>query len=421
MRVRAASRTDVGLTRHRNEDSLAIHDPLFAVADGMGGHRGGDVASALALEAFVSTALGPNGRAEVAGHPAEALAEAIKEANHRVLERGEADRELRGMGTTLTALLAEPDRLHLAHVGDSRAYLLRDGNLQQLTEDHTLVQRMVREGRLTPDQAARHPQRSILTRALGVEEDVPVDELTMDLHAGDRVLLCTDGLTSMVDRDRLHQILQEEAVTQAACIRMVEVANRAGGEVNITVILVDFSDDDGSEDSADGQATAASPDPPGGGAVPSDPDLEQSAEATIVAAPAPAAAPTTDESAPQGKPQEARSRRPIRWGRVAVLVAIVVAVAVVAFVGTRIYVDRQWYVGEANGKVAIYRGIPARPLGISLSHVRETTDIPAQQAEQLQPYKNLTDGITAGSLQSAEGIVAQIRRDLQSTGTGAAP
>src|SRR6266487_1158905 len=119
MRVRSASRTDIGLMRRRNEDALVIRDPLFAVADGMGGHRGGDVASALALEAFVSTALGPNGNADDAGRRSEALVAGVKEANHRVLERGEADRDLRGMGTTLTALLAEPDRLHLAHVGDS--------------------------------------------------------------------------------------------------------------------------------------------------------------------------------------------------------------------------------------------------------------------------------------------------------------
>ena len=397
MRVRAGSRTDIGRMRQRNEDSLVIHEPLFAVADGMGGHRGGNVASALALEAFISKALDANGKADDSGSPAEALAEGIKEANHQVLERGEADRELRGMGTTLTALLAEPDRLYLAHVGDSRAYLLRGGNLQQLTEDHTLVQRMVREGRLTPDEAANHPQRSILTRALGVEDDIPVDELTLDLHSGDRVLLCTDGLTSMVGRDRLQQILQGEADTQAACDRLVEEANHAGGEDNITVILLDFADD-GGEATRDAGATVSAPRPE-----------------------RPIEKPSEPERAPQSTTSIAAGRPPIRWGWVAVRIAIVLMVAVLAFVGVRIYVDRQWYVGEANGNVAIYNGIPARPLGISFSHVRETTDIPVGQAEQLQPYKSLSDGITARSLASAESIVMQIRRDIQSTSPGVTP
>jgi serine/threonine protein phosphatase PrpC len=397
MRVRAGSRTDIGRMRQRNEDSLVIHEPLFAVADGMGGHRGGNVASALALEAFISKALGANGKADDSGSPAEALAEGIKEANHQVLERGEADRELRGMGTTLTALLAEPDRLYLAHVGDSRAYLLRGGNLQQLTEDHTLVQRMVREGRLTPDEAANHPQRSILTRALGVEDDIPVDELTLDLHSGDRVLLCTDGLTSMVGRDRLQQILQGEADTQAACDRLVEEANHAGGEDNITVILLDFADD-GGEATRDAGATVSAPRPE-----------------------RPIEKPSEPERAPQSTTSIAAGRPPIRWGRLAVRTAIVLMVALLAFVGVRIYVDRQWYVGEANGNVAIYNGIPARPLGISFSHVRKTTDIPAGQAKQLQPYKSLSNGITARSLSSAESIVMQIRRDIQSTSPGVAP
>jgi serine/threonine protein phosphatase PrpC len=419
MRVRAASRTDIGLMRKRNEDALILRDPLFAVADGMGGHRGGDVASALALEAFVSTALAPDGEADDAGRRGQALVEGVKEANQRVLERGEADRDLRGMGTTLTALLAEPDRLHLAHVGDSRAYLLRDGSLKQLTEDHTLVQRMVREGRLTPDEAARHPQRSILTRALGVEDDLHVDELTLDVHAGDRVLLCTDGLTSMVDGDRLERILKEETDTQAACDRLVEEANGAGGEDNITVILLDFLEED--EDQRDrGQRTVlvgAAPGPQPAEAAP-----EQAAASTVaVANPVPSTPVDGGQRMPRGEPEKATRRRPIRWGRVTARAAIVGIVAVGAFVGARIYVDRQWYVGVANGRVAIFNGVPARPLGISLSHVRESTEIPAQEAEQLQPYKDLSNGITAKSLQSAEAIVTQIRQDLQSTGAGAAP
>src|SRR5206468_9136759 len=212
-----------------------MKDSLFVVADGMGGHRGGDVASALALETIESGAPG-----EIT---LEGLVEDIKRANHAVLERGEADRDLRGMGTTITALLVEAARAHVAHVGDSRAYLLRDGSLQQLTEDHTLVQRMVREGKLTEEEAAHHPQRSVLTRVLGIEEEMSLDQLTLDVQEGDRVLLCTDGLTSMVGRERIQEILQREAEPQAACDRLIDAANRAGGDDNITAIVIDFVTD----------------------------------------------------------------------------------------------------------------------------------------------------------------------------------
>src|SRR2546423_2221349 len=172
MRVRVGAKTDVGRARQRNEDSYLIRDPLFAVADGMGGHQGGDVASSLSVETVSGLDLPPDGAFA-------ALVEQIKRANQAVLERGEADGSLRGMGTTFTAILIDGDRGHVAHVGDSRAYRLHDGTLQQLTEDHTLVQRMVREGRIKPEQARHHPQRSIVTRALGVEEDLEVEELTL--------------------------------------------------------------------------------------------------------------------------------------------------------------------------------------------------------------------------------------------------
>jgi protein phosphatase len=179
----------------------------------------------------------------------EGVVEQIQRANQRVLERGGSDRELRGMGTTLTALFTGDGKAHIAHVGDSRAYRLRDDTLQQLTEDHTLVQRMVREGKLSEDEAATHPQRNILTRVLGVEDDLPVDQLTLDVREGDRLLLCTDGLTNMVDRDRIQEILRSEPEPQAACDRLIDAANRAGGDDNITVIVVDLvaGDADGTE------------------------------------------------------------------------------------------------------------------------------------------------------------------------------
>jgi len=199
------------------------------------------------------------GEADLRGDgPLRALVGQIKEANKLVLQRGESDRNLRGMGTTVTALLLDGEKAHVAHVGDSRAYLLRSGALQQLTEDHTLVQRMVREGKLTPDQAVHHPQRSIITRALGVEEELPVDELTLSVQDGDRLLLATDGLTAMVEEAEIKAILEAEADPQSACDRLVEAANRGGGEDNITVVVLDFVVE-GPGDAARTDAAAAAP------------------------------------------------------------------------------------------------------------------------------------------------------------------
>jgi serine/threonine protein phosphatase PrpC len=379
MRVRVGARSDIGRARERNEDSYLVREPLFAVADGMGGARGGDVASSLALEILE-------------GDGVTSLVETIKQANQRVLERAESDRDLRGMGTTLTAVITEDAKAHVAHVGDSRAYLLRDGNLQQLTEDHTLVQRMVREGRITEEEARRHPQRSVITRALGVEGDLSVDELTLDVHPGDRLLLCTDGLTSMVEGSRIRQILGEEDDPQAACDRLIDAANRAGGDDNVTVIIVDFlGEGAGLADRATKPAVA----------------LRR--EATPEAAEPPAAV-------------SAAPRRRVRWRRVVLWSAVVVALVVVAVIGVRLYVERQWYVGDAGGRVAIYNGIPTEVLGFDLSHVQVTTELSTAEARRLQPWSGLSEGITAGSLEEAERIVDQIRQDLaEPTGGGAAP
>jgi serine/threonine protein phosphatase PrpC len=384
MRVRVGARSDIGRARERNEDAYLLRDPLFAVADGMGGHRGGDVASALALEILES---GEDSAGDATAAP---LAETIKEANRRLLDRAESDRDLRGMGTTLTAVLTDDAKAHVAHVGDSRAYLLRDGNLQQLTEDHTLVQRMVREGRITSQEAGTHPQRSILTRALGVDADFSVDELTLDVHAGDRLLLCTDGLTSMVERDRIREILGGEDDPQVACDRLIDAANRAGGDDNVTVIVLDFIDDEAGE----GERVAP-----------------------------PAMTKRREPATPSPKPAPAKeARRPVRWRRVAVWAGVVAALLVAALFGTRLYIDRQWYVGDAGGRVAIYNGIPTEILGFELSHVRVTTELSTAEAEGLQPWTDLSEGITAGSLEEAQRIVDQIRQDLSEPGTqGAVP
>jgi PPM family protein phosphatase len=237
MRLSSFAGTDVGRARSGNEDSYFCGRTVLAVADGLGGHQGGEVASAAAVEPLAAL----DGR-EFAD-PAEAadeLTAAIREANAAILDRAGGDPGLWGMGTTVTAAaLAGEHHLQLAHVGDSRAYLLRDGSLEQLTTDHTVVAELVRRGRLTPAQAAIHPERSILTRAVGLDPRIPVDTPDpLELQDGDQVLLCSDGLTEPVDDDQIAQLLSAEPDGNAACQALIDAANAAGGPDNITVVLL---------------------------------------------------------------------------------------------------------------------------------------------------------------------------------------
>jgi serine/threonine protein phosphatase PrpC len=238
MRLSSFAGTDVGQVRSGNEDSYLCGRSVFAVADGLGGHQGGEVASAAAVEPLA--ALDDRGFDEP-GEAASALAGAIREANTAILERAAADPGLWGMGTTVTAAAVAGDRyLQLVHVGDSRAYLLRDGTLDQLTTDHTVVGELVRRGRLTAEQAAVHPERSILTRAVGLDPRVLVDTPDpLELHLGDQVLLCSDGLTEAVSDSRIAELL---GAGGDACLALIDAANTAGGPDNITVVLVRVED-----------------------------------------------------------------------------------------------------------------------------------------------------------------------------------
>jgi PPM family protein phosphatase len=225
--------TDTGLQRRANEDSLLARAPLFVVADGMGGARAGEVASRIAVEAF---------HGGLADHesPEEGLVAHALAANARIYELSRQNAEQAGMGTTLTAVYVGEAEVAVAHVGDSRAYCLRDGELLRLTDDHSLVDELIREGRLTPEEAEEHPQRSIITRALGPEETVEVDTCSFRARAGDLYLLCSDGLTSMVGEARLAELLRQYAHARLrdAGEALIAEANRAGGRDNITVILL---------------------------------------------------------------------------------------------------------------------------------------------------------------------------------------
>jgi PPM family protein phosphatase len=227
-----------GRRRRHNEDAYVVQPPLFAVADGMGGAKAGEVASGLVAAAVQEDANdGARGEARVSG--------LIEEANRRVFRRANEDREASGMGTTMTVALVEEDKVAFGHVGDSRAYLIRDGRLEQLTDDHSLVAELVRSGKLTPEEAETHPQRSVITRALGTEADVDVDTFSIQAAPGDLFLICSDGLTTMVDdRTILDAVERHRPDLKAAAKALITAANRGGGEDNITVVFFEL---DGSE------------------------------------------------------------------------------------------------------------------------------------------------------------------------------
>jgi PPM family protein phosphatase len=247
--MRIGVSTHPGRRRRHNEDAYVIEPPLFAVADGMGGAKAGEIASGLAAAAV------KEGRSD--GSSGEKrVEELIQEANRRVFRRATEDREASGMGTTMTVALVESDRVVFGHVGDSRAYLIRDGRIEQLTDDHSLVAELVRSGRLSPEEAETHPQRSVITRAVGTDADVDVDTFAVEPAPGDLFLICSDGLTDMVDDEAIIRAVEEhrENLDEAAKA-LVGAANRVGGEDNITVVFFELTD----EPAADTEVTARAP------------------------------------------------------------------------------------------------------------------------------------------------------------------
>jgi PPM family protein phosphatase len=245
---RTVAMTDTGRKRRRNEDVFVADPPIFAIADGMGGANAGEVAAALAADALRETGDGGSGE--------EAVVTLIQEANRRVYQRATEDAAASGMGTTMTVALLENGRVRIGHVGDSRAYLIRDGELSQLTDDHSLVGELVRSGKLTPEDAESHPQRSVITRALGTDPDVDVDTATIETRSGDLFLLCSDGLYSMVGNDRILELVERNRRDlDAAAKALIAAANKGGGEDNITVVAFEIASPE------DETAAAPEPDP----------------------------------------------------------------------------------------------------------------------------------------------------------------
>jgi protein phosphatase len=233
---RVAAVTDPGRRRRRNEDSYFLEPPLFAIADGMGGAQAGEIASRLAIVALKEAGGQEGGE--------QAIVDLIQEANRRVYDRSSTDPNTSGMGTTITVALAEDEHVAFGHVGDSRAYLIRDASMEQLTEDHSLVNELLKTGRLSREEAESHPQRSVITRALGTDPDVDVDTFTIAAKTGDLFLLCSDGLTDMVDEEWILDVVERNRQDMDGALRaLVNAANKAGGEDNITVVAFEIADE----------------------------------------------------------------------------------------------------------------------------------------------------------------------------------
>jgi PPM family protein phosphatase len=238
---RATALSDPGRRRRRNEDAWVCRPPIFAVADGVGGARGGEIASGLAAAALREDEAGTTGEDRVVG--------LIQEANRRVYERASEDSSASGMGTTITVALVEDGEVTIGHVGDSRAYLIRDRRLEQLTDDHSLVAELVRSGKLSPEEAESHPQRSVITRSLGTDPEVDVDTLSVETQPRDLFMICSDGLTSMVGDETILDIVERDRDDlDTAARELVAAANREGGEDNITVVFFEIVEGGGPEE-----------------------------------------------------------------------------------------------------------------------------------------------------------------------------
>ncbi|MBV8221236.1 MAG: Stp1/IreP family PP2C-type Ser/Thr phosphatase [Solirubrobacterales bacterium] len=370
-------KTDTGRQRRDNEDSAFARAPVFVVADGMGGAQAGEVASRIAVEAF------EHGLPD-SGSPEERLASRVREANQQIYERSRADRGRAGMGTTLTAAYVDDTHVAIAHVGDSRAYLFRDGTLQRLTQDHSLVDELVRRGKLTEEQAAEHPQRSIITRALGPEPDVEVDTWTYPARAGDVILLCSDGLTSMISEERVRETLAEHENLDEAGDALIREANEAGGRDNITVVLFRL-EEVGADDAAGEDTMVGVTVPRDGEDAPTEDASRAGATAVAVAPPPTFAGPRRMEPAAPGT-RRLQPRRPTTVPRerrfVTPLAALLSAVIVLGLIGAGGYLaSRQLYfVGtNAQGIVTVYRGLPySLPFGVPLYETYYVSGVPAQ-------------------------------------------
>ena len=342
------SRTDIGCVRDHNEDSLVVAPPLYVVCDGMGGHAAGEVASELAVNVIAERA--PR-------HPdAEALGRAVEEANLAIVRAAREGVGREGMGTTCTAAMLENERLVIAQVGDSRAYLLHKGRLQQLTRDHSLMTDLIEAGKITPEEARVHPQRSVITRALGSDPRTTPDLFEINVETGDRLLLCSDGLSGMVEDDEIESLMARTSDPQRCAALLVNEAIAHGGYDNVTVVVADVT----------GFA-------------------------------------------------EARRRKVARKTKVtaALLVLLLAAIVAGALGIFNFLTSNSAYLTDVDGKVAVYRGLQGDVFGLSTSKLVEVTDVSVDDLQPGLANRLRTDGIKADSVEGAQELVQDYRQEIE--------
>lgn len=441
--LRSAARSHTGLVRKNNQDSGYAGPNFLLIADGMGGHAGGDVASAITVSRLADLDREPSGEDAL-----EILRTSILEANDRIC-RGVAEQpELAGMGTTVTALLRAPgNRFALAHIGDSRGYVLRDGELQTVTHDHTFVQMLVDEGRITPDEAETHPQRSVVMKVLGDVGASPDLDLTLrEAHVGDRWMLCSDGLTGFADVDDIARVLSEVSDPDECCRQLIDLALAGGGADNVTVVIGDVLE--GTLDTVQGSSVgsvhlnpkyatigmntdvdepAAETQPHyGNGDIPNDTVPLQTVSGSDKQEPTAEVVPpsqrTDSESSDRDAPaeeddldaddDEVEKRSYLGWIIAAI---VIVAIAVGGFFAYN-YVSNHYYLTNQDGKVTLYRGLDTTLGPIELSQLEDTTDIEVGTLNSFSQDR-LRGSIQADSRDEADRIIENLRQEADKSGT----
>lgn len=340
------SRTDIGYVRDHNEDSLIIIPPLFAVADGMGGHEAGEIASEITVNTLAE--LAPSHL------DAEGLTAAVEAANYNVIKAPRQGIGRDGMGTTLTAAMLEGERLLIAQVGDSRAYLLHKGHLQQITRDHSLMADLIEAGQITPEEARVHPNRSVITRAIGSDIHMRPDIYELNVDAGDRILLCSDGLSSMISNNAIESIMRRQSDAQHCADELVTAALENGGADNVTIVVADV---------------------PGFSEV-----------------------------------REQKKAHKSRVFYICLAIALVAVIFAAGF-GGYTFISNSAYLIEENGKVSVYRGMPDDFMGIKLSTLDHTTNV---DVDKLQPgvANRIKEGMSVSSIDEANNLITGYEEEI---------
>lgn len=399
----SAAVSHVGRVRSNNQDSGYAGRRLFLVADGMGGHAGGDIASAIATRRISEA------DADYANAPeaAAALEGALVAANRELAETVSEHSELTGMGTTVSAMLLEEDRVVIAHIGDSRIYLFRSGELSQITIDHTFVQRLVDAGRITAEEAMVHPRRSVLMRVLGdVESSPEIDSMVLDTRPGDRWMLCSDGLSGVVSFDELHELLASDAGAKQVADRLVKASLDGGAPDNVTVVVIDVGDPPAPETPPLVVGSAAAPLAFGAAAEP----VRARGIRLPTLRPHPVQEthfePDSEDYFDELIEEDARRRRRRRWVWSFWIVLLIAAIVTTFVLGYQ-WTQTRYYVGEYNGRVAIYQGIQQDlgPISLHELHTETTIDV-----ADLRTYdqQRVQQTISASSFSEAYRIVQRL-------------